>query len=41
MATHFSGAASPLQQAIDAVQPLSEDLWTQVAAAHAGRKITR
>ncbi len=41
MATHFSGAASPLQQAIDAVQPLAEDLWTQVAAAHAGRKITR
>ncbi len=41
MATQFSGAASPLQQAIDTVQPLAEDLWTQVAAAHAGRKISR
>lgn len=41
MATHFSGAASPLQQAIDTVQPLAEDLWTRISAAHSGRKISR
>ncbi|MCA9001693.1 MAG: CpsD/CapB family tyrosine-protein kinase [Planctomycetes bacterium] len=41
MASNFSGAASPLQQAIDAIQPLSEDVWTQISSAHSGRKLTR
>ncbi|MEZ5973274.1 MAG: CpsD/CapB family tyrosine-protein kinase [Planctomycetota bacterium] len=41
MASSFSGAASPLQQAIEAVQPLAEDLWTKVAAAHPRNEVSR
>jgi len=41
MATHFTGGASPRQQAIEAVQPLAEDLWTKVAAAHPRLKTSR
>ena len=41
MASPFTGAASPLQQAIEAVQPLAEDLWTKVAAAHPRNEVSR